>query len=65
MLQVDPEKRPSAVALNNYPWLNGVTEPTVAITPMVDREEVSQEEQSEIIDKMVKGCIASQEDIEK
>ena len=65
MLQVNPQERPSASKLIHHPWLNGLADSTSALTPMVDREGLTPEEAGIITDKMVAGCIASQEEIQK
>ena len=66
MLIRDPEKRASLEEITTDPWLESTANVQYAdYLPLVSREHLSEEDHAHIIQKMVTGNIAVQEEILK
>lgn len=64
MLVREPEKRATLQQIAQNEWLlEGSTEETPEYLPLVSREQVSEEDHSLIIQKMINGKIATKEEV--
>lgn len=62
MLVRQPEKRATLEEIANDPWLKDTQSDNTAI-PLISRQNISEEDHSMIVQKMVNGEIASKEQI--
>lgn len=65
MLVREPEKRATLAEIASDPWVTGGDKVTIEDfdTPLVAREQLSEEDRASIVQKMVNGAIASKEEI--
>ena len=63
MLQREPDSRATLDDIMNHTWLTEGQIPPIPLMPLVSREDLSEEDQTYIIRKMVEGKIATSEKI--
>lgn len=65
MLLRNPEKRATLSEISKHPWLSSINTLNVDSVPLVSREELSEEDHTVIVQKIVNGNVATKEEIQE